>query len=96
MKGAMKARDLQRDPRFSLHSHSEDPDTWSGDARVSGVAVEITDPAEFERVYGRAADGSHLFRFDVAEVVVISLTENRSALVIESWTPDGGRKRVER
>ena len=35
---ALKARDLQRDPRFALHSGSEEPADWSGDAKLAGVA----------------------------------------------------------
>ena len=35
MPRAVKARDLQRDPRFSLHSASEDPPDWTGDAKAS-------------------------------------------------------------
>ena len=33
---ALKARDLQRDPRFALHSASVDPPDWRGDAKLSG------------------------------------------------------------
>lgn len=96
MPGARKARDLQRDSRYSLHSFSEDPPGWGGDARVSGRAVELTDPGAFRRVYGRDGAGAHLFRLDVSEVVVVSLNDDRSRLVIESWTADRGVKRVER
>ena len=41
MKEALKARDLQRDPRYALHSGSEDPDGWTGDAKIAGVAEEV-------------------------------------------------------
>src|SRR5919107_5856159 len=44
MPGARKARDLQRDPRYALHSGSDDPPGWDGDAKLAGVAEEITDP----------------------------------------------------
>ena len=96
MPRSVKARDLIRDGRFALHSFSEDPPGWSGDAKLSGRAEEITDPGAFKRVYGREGAGAHLFRLDIAGVVVVSLNADRSKLVIESWTPDGGRKRIER
>ena len=32
---ALKARDLQRDPRFALHTGSDEPDGWTGDAQVA-------------------------------------------------------------
>src|ERR671914_38732 len=40
---ARKAHDLQRDPRFALHSGSDEPDEWKGDAKLAGIAEEITD-----------------------------------------------------
>src|SRR4051794_5345488 len=42
---ALKAKDLQRDPRFALHSGSGEPDDdWPGDAKLAGHAHEVTDP----------------------------------------------------
>ena len=35
LRQAVKARDLQRDPRFALHSASVDPPGWRGDAKRS-------------------------------------------------------------
>ena len=41
---AVKALDLQRDPRFAIHSATFDPDKdWPGEAKVAGVAEEIVD-----------------------------------------------------
>ena len=41
---SMKALDLQRDPRYALHSGSPDPEAgWRGDAKLSGRAAEIHD-----------------------------------------------------
>ena len=47
MPGAVKALDLQRDPRFALHSPtvdppSEDPASWPGEAKLAGLVVEVT------------------------------------------------------
>ena len=97
MEGARKARDLQRDPRFALHSGSEDPPGWEGDAKVSGRAEEITDPGRWAEVYGEPRSGSaHLFRADVEEVAVVRLSESRDHLVIEHWRADRGLTRTER
>jgi hypothetical protein len=80
MREALKARDLQRDPRYALHSASEDPDVWTGDAKVAGVAEEVSSP-----------DGdSHRFRLDITEASTVALSEDRKALVIEVWTPRDG------
>lgn len=96
MPRSVKARDLMRDSRFALHSFSEDPPGWSGDAKLSGRAEEVSDGGAFERIYGRENAGAHLFRLDITDVVVVSLNADRSRLVIESWTPAGGLQRIER
>jgi hypothetical protein len=61
---AMKARDLQRDPRFALHSGSDDPPAWSGDAKMAGRAEEIEDPDRKAAIIGANAPPGpvHLFR----------------------------------
>ena len=46
MPDAIKARDLQRDGRFALHANPGDGTMEGGDAKVAGVAVEVTDEAE--------------------------------------------------
>ena len=50
---ARKALDLQRDPRFALHSGSEDPPEWEGDAKLAGVVEEVTDPERVRRSTAR-------------------------------------------
>lgn len=95
---SLKARDLQRDGRFALHSGSDEPDVWSGDAKVAGVAVEVTDPELVSRHNGEAAANgpSHLFRLDLREVSAVELRDDRRALVIRSWTAERGERVVER
>jgi hypothetical protein len=95
---ARKALDLQRDPRFALHSGSEDPPEWSGDAKLAGVVEEITDPERVRAINGEAAAAgpSHLFRLDLLEVSTVGLDDERKALLIEVWTPDGGVRTMKR
>ena len=83
---ALKARDLQRDPRFALHVGSDASPEWPGDAKLAGIAEEITDP---ERGY-------HLFRLDLREVSTVGLDDARKALVIDVWTPDRGMRTIKR
>jgi hypothetical protein len=71
----VKALDLLRDPRFALHSGSDEPDGWAGDAKVAGRAEEVT------RTEGR----SHTFRADITELVVVRLGQPADHIVIESW-----------
>jgi len=95
---ALKARDLQRDPRFALHSGSDDPPEWEGDAKLAGVVEEITDPERVRELNGSASpDGrSHLFRLDLHEVSTVGLNEARDRLVIQVWTPERGVRTIER
>src|SRR4051812_42427274 len=46
MPGAMKARDLQRDPRFAIHSAPLDLTMQVPDVKIAGRAVELTDDGE--------------------------------------------------
>jgi hypothetical protein len=96
MWNARKALDLRRDPRFALHSGSDDPPGWSGDAKLAGVAEEITDPERVRAINGAGVGPSHLFRLDLHEVSTVGLAESGKALVIEVWTPERGVRRIER
>jgi hypothetical protein len=95
---ALKAQDLLRDPRYALHSGSEDPPAWTGDAKVAGAAEEVTDPELVRRLNGEAAQGgpSHLFRLDLGEASTVSYDEAARLLVVDVWTPGRGVRRIER
>ena len=97
MRGARKGADLGRDPRFALHGPTFHPEEgseadWPGEAKVAGRAVRVgpvTPPGD------DGPDGD-LFTADICEVVITALDATATKLVIESWTPDGGVRRVER
>jgi hypothetical protein len=96
---AVKARDLQRDPRFALHSGSRDPDAgWDGDAKLAGRAIEVDDEAKkARRNHADEQTGPwHLFRLDITELVIVALNEDRSKLVIRSWHEGRGESRIDR
>jgi hypothetical protein len=95
---ARKAQDLQRDPRFALHSGSADPPEWQGDAKLAGVVEEITDPERVRAINGSSSPpgSSHLFRLDLHEVSTVGLNDARNALVIHVWTPERGVRVIER
>ena len=101
MPGSRKALDLRRDPRLALHSASvdppEDPSGWAGDAKLSGRAVEVDDPALLERMgAGEEAGEAHLFRVDVAELVHTRVGEPADHLVIELWQEGRGLRIMRR
>lgn len=98
MLGARKLADLGRDPRFALHGptfHPEDgkEGEWPGEAKIAGRAVAggsvRTDDG------GEQPDGA-MFVVDITEVVFTGLNAEANRLVVESWTPERGLRRVER
>lgn len=89
MPRSRKALDLQRDPRFALHANPGTEDLTGGEAdvRVSGRAVEFTDPAVLAR-FAQSAEPPepfHLFRTELTEVVRIGIDNDE--LVIRIWQP---------
>ncbi len=117
MDRSVKALDLLRDPRLAVHSATVDAELKLGDAKLSGRAVEESDP-ETKRRFGDDAPEAngggedrggaedhggteppepyHLFRVDVAEVSIVRIGDPPDHLVIESWSPATGYRRIER
>jgi len=88
MPNALKAVDLQRDPRFALHSNPGHHTMDGGDAKLSGTAVELTDPDELQRIFDAAPPELtpyHVFDLDIAEVVLTTLVDDH--MQIELWLP---------
>jgi hypothetical protein len=83
---AVKALDLQRDPRFAIHSGSADPPDWPGDAKIAGTVEEVSEPGA----------ESHRFRLDISELVVVRLGEPADHLLIEAWHEGRGVTSVKR
>lgn len=100
MEGSRKALNLRRDPRMALHGPSvdppEDPTGWPGDAKVSGRAVEVTDPQVRQAFAREPGQPFHLFRIDIAEVVLTRVADTGDRLVIELWRDGAGLRRMER
>jgi hypothetical protein len=97
MSGARKSADLRRDPRFALHGPTFHPvegqeGEWPGEAKVAGRAV-VAGAVTAEGEEGPDGDA---FTADITEVVVTGLNDEATLLVVESWTPERGRRRVER
>lgn len=93
MGGSVKLRDVRRDPRVALHSPTIEPPSegWEGDAKLTGVAVEVDPPADTPHV------GAGFFVLDVTEVVLTALGgEPPDHLVISSWHAGRGLRRRQR
>lgn len=90
MLNAVKARDLQRDPRYALHSNPGDGSMKGGDAKISGRAVEVP-PDRFGDYLDQPIEAPggqfHLFLLDIDDVVLAGLNESRTGMVIQLWRP---------
>ncbi len=98
MSDARKGADLRRDPRFALHGPTFHPkegneNDWPGEAKIAGRAIPAGPVPKGE--VNEAPDGE-MFVADITEVVITSLNAEATRLVIESWTPGRGLRRVER
>lgn len=89
MLGAVKALDLQRDPRYALHSNPDDGSMDAGDAKISGRATEVPED-EFDRYLDRPIEAPgqfHLFHLDIDDVVLVGLNQTRTSMLIQLWRP---------
>lgn len=90
MPDSVKGADLQRDPRFSLHSAPTDLEMVEGDAKIHGRAVLEEDE---ETIAAFVASLPHedppgpmdLFRVDVVDVSLVRVDMAAKELVIDSW-----------
>jgi len=99
MPGAMKALDLQRDPRVAIHSAPLDLTMQIPDVKIAGRAIELTD--EDEKAAWAAARPEavppgpfHLFRLDISEIVCTSVADDK--LTVDSWHDGRGVSRTTR
>jgi len=103
MTAARKGADLERDPRFALHGPTFHPEEgkesdWPGEAKIAGRAIPagpVTADDANGQPGGEVPDGE-MFVADITEVVITGLNPEATKLVIESWTPERGLRRVER
>ena len=100
MTGNRRFADLRRDPRVAIHSASEDPDVWTGDAKLTGRAAEVTDEAGKAAFRGDAQEvppgDFELFRIDLSGVSVVRLSDAKDHLLIDIWREGEPVRTVER
>ncbi len=93
MPGSFKMVDLRRDPRLAIHSGSDDPPAFQGDARLTGIALFEEDEAvkaDFLVAAGGGPPGPfELIRLRITEASTVREAEARDHLVIDAWRPGG-------
>ena len=97
MFASAKARQLQHDGRFALHANPGD-DMGSGDAKIVGIAEEVTDQVALEEYIAAVHPPPpfHMFRLRLREVVHTALHPNGDRLIISVWRPGAGVSVIER
>ncbi|MGW6461252.1 pyridoxamine 5'-phosphate oxidase family protein [Streptomyces sp. NPDC055078] len=88
MHGSRKALDLRRDARCAVHANPGGEDTMAdGDIKLSGRAVEVTDPDDIARFTEavKPPEPFHLFRVELTDVVRTYVDGDE--LVVQSWHP---------
>lgn len=73
-----KVADLERDPRYALHSMMDNDDGIGGEVALRGEAELVPDPATIEAAFSAVADFTDrplvLFELSVDEVVTTTYT----------------------
>jgi len=94
IRGSAKARDLIRDPRCTLHSVVDDPDSGEPELTLRGRFTEVdpaarqADPDGWWRSFEEAAPLVGTIELEAAAVLRFDL--ERGELSVTSWTPAGG------
>ncbi|MFC0449694.1 pyridoxamine 5'-phosphate oxidase family protein [Rhodococcus jostii] len=90
MVGARKVRDLQRDPRFSLHSNPGHHTMEGGDAKISGRADEVLGERKQQIVdhYPDEIPEADVFELGLDEVVLTTVDGDH--LYVDLWRPGAG------
>jgi hypothetical protein len=98
-----KALDLQRDPRFTLHTATADKELTDGDAKAWGTMAEVTEPDEVEymadlierHVGYRFEPGTfHAFLPDLLGASTVRV--EGEVMYVETWRPGAGVTVVEK
>ncbi|HEX2152580.1 MAG TPA: pyridoxamine 5'-phosphate oxidase family protein [Acidimicrobiia bacterium] len=102
MPGTTKFRDLDRDPRFCVHTATTDPYVGEGDAKLWGSVVNLQDKEfhhrftdELFRDQGLDLRGDEFDPFyvgDIASASSVELEDNRLRITI--WKPGEGERAV--
>jgi len=100
MPDSRRIADLRRDPRLAIHSGSDEPEVWTGDAKVSGTGTLVTDEATKDWYRGELSEAPpgdfDLVEVDLAEVTLVQLSPDKGALLITTWRPGAPMRTVQR
>lgn len=104
MEGTTKYRDLDRDPRFCLHTATEDPHLGEGDVKLWARAVDVQDQSLHEQFADELFEETGMDLrtevfdpFYVADITgASSIVLDGNELVITIWRPGEGLRIVKK
>ncbi len=95
MRRSLKARDLARDPRYTLQSAVTDPDSGEGELKLYGRALEVEDgeirtaaPAAWWA--GRPREQARIFSLEIEQAAYVSWDVERGEMTVSSWSRGRG------
>jgi hypothetical protein len=93
--GSLKALDLSRDPRCTVHSSVSDVNGSEGEFKLDGRAVPVTEPAVLHGDYGtwwtaKDASPSRVFSVDLVSAAHISWNIKKGEMTIMRWSLESG------
>ena len=100
MPGSRKSSDLNADPRFSIHSHPDTSELLEGDAKLAGAALLVDDPSirrAYSEFVGHPGDAPYdLFRLEISSASLVKVSDDKTHLIITSWSAAGGTRTIKR
>jgi hypothetical protein len=100
MSWSRKADDLQRDPRYVLHSAITGPDAAEGEFKVYGVAAiadkDVRDAAADAWWMASPPDKAIVFSLDIDLAVFIDWNFARGQMTVHRWSDRSGYKQSQR
>jgi len=100
MSWSRKADDLQRDPRYVLHSAITGPDAGEGEFKVHGAAAiadkDVRDAAADAWWLASPPDKAIVFSLHIDQAVFIDWNIERGQMTVHRWSDRSGYKQSQR
>jgi hypothetical protein len=100
MAWTLKARDLERDPRCTLHSAISGPDAGEGELKLYGRAIDadddLRDACRDGWWHGRPAGSARVFSLSIDEAAFVSWKYEGDEMIVRRWSKDGGFRTTRR
>lgn len=100
MAWTLKARDLERDARCTLHSAITGPDAGEGELKLYGRAVdaddELRDACREGWWAGKPRESAHVFWLSIDEAAFVTWDYERGEMLLSRWSQEGGLRTTQR